>query len=1082
MPRCLFVTPVVLALAGCTEPRPEDKVPRFTADDPDRSAKIEAVAREYLALDDRFDDVGALEPRRAPELDPLGTAHVRLDQYVGGIPVSGGQAVVHVPPDGQPIRVTDGLVHQVDVDLGPGLTSDEAVAIARAHADQPEAELDGAELVIVRVDDEDHLAWHVALRNPARPSLPIALVDAHRGAVVEAYDNLQTARDRRTYDAKNTGDNPNNTPSMTPAREESDPAIGHPAVDAAHDYTGITWDYYQTFHGLDSYDDAGAPVLSVADWGPHEYNAYWNGSLLVYGDGGSGPSFAEAIDVVAHEFTHAVTTYSAGLVYNKESGGLNEATSDIMSAVVESWDLGWVVNDTQVWRVGNGLGNGIRAMQDPASFGDVDSYDDYHDGLGVHTSSGIANRAFVGFVEQGLDIEDAGQVWYHALRYYMTPRTSFADARAATQQAAFDLFGASAVAAVANGWILVDVPGTPAFEVFDQVGPLSMLAGQSQTYTFTTSSSATAVRFLLVGDDGDADLYVSRGSTAPTPTSNDCASTGSGSREICTFDPATPGDYTVLVEAVGSFNDARLYAWEAVPGGVVCTDNDGDGVTTCEGDCDDTQAAVRPGVDEVCNGVDDDCDRIVDGPTSIDALTWYADADGDSFGDPLSTTPDCVQPDGFVANADDCDDASNKIRPGALEVCNLADDDCDGVVDGPTASGAVEWWADTDRDGYGDPNDVTLACFGPDDTVRNPDDCDDDEGDVHPGALETCNGIDDDCDGVTDPETADGTLTWYEDVDGDGFGIEGSTTLACAQPAGFAAVFGDCDDAVATTYPGAPELCNGVDDDCNNLVDPQSSVDAPAWYPDRDHDGYGDPAGPPFFSCTGRADYVDNDEDCDDTDGAVSPGELERCDASDVDEDCDGDANEADAVDALAYWRDVDGDGFGDPTTEAPACTWPSDAVPAYGLADCDDAADAIFPGADEVCDGIDNDCDEEIDNDAVDFGVYYVDEDGDGFGSEPIEACDPPAGTVTVDGDCDDADAGVNPDADDIADDGIDQDCDGTDREGVTDPGEDPVDDPEPRAGRDPEPMTGCATQGAPALPGSLALGLLVLLGRRRR
>ncbi len=1066
--RSTLIVALIAALgAACTEPAPREKTLRFDVGAPDID-QIERVATEHLATTGVLDDIDALSAR-AVRVDRRDTAHVRLDQSYGGVPVLGGQVVVHVPADGLPIAVTDHLLHELHVDVVPHLAGTEAEAIARAASGRPAASLDGIELVIVREGGVDHLTWRVALRDleGADPSLPIVFVEAGSGAVVLQYDNLQTARDRRTFDAGGTESWP-----ATPARTETQPPVGSVPVDTAHDYTAIAWDYYDLLQGRDSFDDAGAPVVSVVELGPDYYNAFWNGSILGYGDGGPNPGFAESLDIVAHELTHAVTSHTAELVYNQESGGLNEATSDIMAAVIESWEDGWTVTELETWRVGEGRGgSGFRSMSNPRQLGAIDSYLDYTPTLDVHVTSGIANRAFVAWVDSpDLTIEQAGDIWYTALTNYMTPRTSFAQARTATQQAAFDLFGPGPqVAAVAYGWSIVDVPGTPAYEVFDQVGPVSMTSGQSHTYTFTAAQDAHAVRFLLVGDDGDADLYVNEGSTAPTPTAHDCASESFGTREVCSFDPATPGVYTVLVESNWTFNDARLYAWQAVPGGVVCTDVDGDGFTTCEGDCNDGSTDVFPGAPETCNGVDDDCNGQIDGPDATGVATWYYDADGDGYGDPLWTALGCVAPAGYVGNADDCDDGEVKVFPGAAEVCNLADDDCDGTVDGPHAAGAVSWYADADGDGFGDPAAETVACVAPTGAVRNPDDCDDEDDAVHPEAMEACNGIDDDCDTVVDPPGSLGTLTWYRDADGDGHGTVAVVEVSCTQPAGHVRLLGDCDDGRSDVHPDAAEVCNGIDDDCDTVIDPPDSEDARDWFVDGDRDGFGDATGSPVRACAAPADHVADATDCDDVRADVSPGALEVCDAGEVDEDCDGEVNEDGAANAAAYWLDVDGDGFGDPETETTACSWPDLAIAAGGFGDCDDTREAVFPGALERCDGVDEDCDGAIDDDAFDAEVYYIDRDGDGFGSERVVACEEPEGAVLDGGDCDDDDASTFPGADEIPDDAIDQDCDGAD-----------LSAPAPAARPEPDPL-GCSTSRSSG-QAALVLGLIALLGRRRR
>jgi hypothetical protein len=245
-------------------------------------------------------------------------------------------------------------------------------------------------------------------------------------------------------------------------------------------------------------------------------------------------------------------------------------------------------------------------------------------------------------------------------------------------------------------------------------------------------------------------------------------------------------------------------------------DNDGD--TFPEGeDCDDGNPDVFPGATELCNGVDDNCDGVTDEDSADDASTWYADTDGDTFGDPDATRNACAQPAGYVANDDDCDDGDGAINPGTDEVCNGADDDCDGETDENGAIGATAYYPDVDGDGYGDIDGEVLACVMPTGYIPFGGDCDDGDAAVNPAADEVCNGVDDNCDGVTDESTATDALTFYRDADGDGYGDPGDTVLACAAPSGYVADGGDCDDTDAAVRPGAfdaPDLL-GIDTNCD---------------------------------------------------------------------------------------------------------------------------------------------------------------------------------------------------------------------------------------------------------------------------
>ncbi len=157
-------------------------------------------------------------------------------------------------------------------------------------------------------------------------------------------------------------------------------------------------------------------------------------------------------------------------------------------------------------------------------------------------------------------------------------------------------------------------------------------------------------------------------------------------------------------------------------------DLDADGWTEQAGDCNDNDPALNPGATEVCNGIDDDCDGLSDEEDDgLVALTWYRDADGDSYGADALAQVSCEAAGGYVGVGGDCDDANVAANPAATEVCDDADNDCDGLVDGsdPDVQGASVWYYDGDGDGHGDPSDTDLGCHQPEGYVAVGDDCDD---------------------------------------------------------------------------------------------------------------------------------------------------------------------------------------------------------------------------------------------------------------------------------------------------------------------------------------------------------------------
>ena len=300
-------------------------------------------------------------------------------------------------------------------------------------------------------------------------------------------------------------------------------------------------------------------------------------------------------------------------------------------------------------------------------------------------------------------------------------------------------------------------------------------------------------------------------------------------------------------------------------------------------------------------------------------------------------------------------------------------------------------------------------------------DCDDEDPESHPSAIEVCDGRDNDCDGDVDEGTA-GVREWYPDVDGDGFGAEVEPTLACEGTTGWTTTGGDCNDSDWSINPGADERCDEVDRDCDGDLE-AGAVDAVTAWQDADGDGYGDPE-TEREACELEEGEVINGADCDDTRPEVFPFADERCNLRD--DDCDTEIDEPGAVDPVETgYRDDDGDGYGDPDTATGLCG-PADG---YVLddTDCDDRNEHIHPGAEECINGVDDDCDGEIDDDATPPPTWYADDDGDGYGarSEPFVNCRQPSGYVDNDLDCDDSKSGVNPDATEVCG-ASDDDCDG--------------------------------------------------------
>jgi Zn-dependent metalloprotease len=369
--------------------------------------------------------------------DALGQRHVRFDQVVGDVPVYDGAVTVHLARGADNLTgFTAGVSHAT-----AGAASQASVSADQARDVAPSQVADAKLVqaprlfVYTGVPFGSHpatLAYAVDVTSTTQANRKLVFVDAASGQVTDALDRTEFAKNRTVYNANGS------TTTGTFARGEGDPPTGNTDVDNAYDGTGATYDYYASNFGRDSYDGAGAELVSFVHYGVGYENAFWDGAEMVYGDG-----FA-VNDVTAHELTHAVTERTAGLEYVDQSGALNESISD---------QAGWDV-DPGDSTMGEDLPIGaIRDMRNPGAYGQPATASQYvctsSDHGGVHTNSGIPNKVYANLVD-ALGRDGAEQVRYRAQTTYLGPNATFADARAAEQQAASDL-GYSATT-VGDAW------------------------------------------------------------------------------------------------------------------------------------------------------------------------------------------------------------------------------------------------------------------------------------------------------------------------------------------------------------------------------------------------------------------------------------------------------------------------------------------------------------------------------------------------------------------------------------------------------------------------------------------------------
>ena len=283
-----------------------------------------------------------------------------------------------------------------------------------------------------------------------------------------------------------------------------------------------------------------------------------------------------------------------------------------------------------------------------------------------------------------------------------------------------------------------------------------------------------------------------------------------GNAEVCDVDgvdedcdPCTVGERDVDVDF---FVDANCF--NALEGSASC----GPGVVTEDGvvrglDCDDANAAIKPGESESCNRIDDDCDGSAD--EGLDLGEFWPDGDSDGFGETGgSSVMACSRPAGTADNDFDCDDTEATTSPVSAETCDGVDNDCDEDID---EGGMNTYCQDVDDDGFGNPGVMmeTSECVPPDGYSPSCGDCDDTDPLVFPGAAERCNRIDDDC---------DGTSALAEDQDDDG-----QAPVGAACEGGLPKT--DCDDTRSWVYDGAPEFCSAIDEDCDGTTNEDSDDD-----------------------------------------------------------------------------------------------------------------------------------------------------------------------------------------------------------------------------------------------------------------
>ena len=622
----LFLPLVAVANPGSTFVRGElgfvDPAPQAGLDK-SQSADLFTLSTKNFLQSFAVQTLGATGEERfemmRTKTDSLGMAHTRFQQELHGLRVVGAQMLVHS-------NAATGAVYAVNGDLaisaGVPLPSEAGFSPLDKRDGLRQLDLQGrvvetpellyfydAELV------QTFLVWRLRMVGTQQGEFfdRDIYVDAVKPHIVASVANFHTAKSRRSYDGSNAYLNNQGGISGLPGVllcTDSQSCGGDASAQRAHDGAGAVYDYYQARFGRDGINDSGMTMISSVHVDDNWPNAAWYANQMVYGDG-NGTTLGDltlSFDVIAHELTHGVTDFESDLIYQKESGALNEALSDIFGVAADSYNRGGVV-DSATWKLGEEAytpgtaGDALRYMNNPTQDGySTDYYPERlypgsctpsqnNDSCGVHGNSGIANLAFYLMVEGGthprgkttavvdaIGMAKAEQIFYRAQTTYLTASSNFSAARTATSQAATDLYGAAEAEDVETAWCAVGVGSCPtggggggggggsALQNGVPVSGLSGSTGSEVSYTIDVPAGASDLSIATSGGSGDADLYVKFGS-APTTSSYDCRPYKSGNNETCTFATPQAGTYHVMIRAYSTYSGMTLTASFTEPSG-----------------------------------------------------------------------------------------------------------------------------------------------------------------------------------------------------------------------------------------------------------------------------------------------------------------------------------------------------------------------------------------------------------------------------------------------------------------------------------------------------------------------------------
>ncbi|MEU5942817.1 M4 family metallopeptidase [Micromonospora sp. NPDC047548] len=580
--------------------------------------------------------------------DASGAGHVRYTRSFAGLRVYGGDFVIHTKADGSYAGASNGLIAPLALSTTPKVTAAAAAKVAKAHFTGTSTSVGAPELFVDASSGRGHLAWETVVRGwaPDRqtPSVLHVISDAVTGSYVGAFDEIETVAgtgnsiysgsvavdttlNGATYTMidpshgnGNTCDMNNGTTTCTNFTD-ADNVWGNgtnsnrqsAGVDA-HFGAAVTFDYYKNVHARNGIFGNGTGVPSRVHYGSAYVNAFWDGAQMTYGDGSANAKPLVSLDVAGHEMSHGVTdaVVAGGLTYSGESGGLNEATSDIFGNMVEFFAN--TASDPGDYQVGekidiNGNGTPLRYMYNPGLDGSSHTcWSTSTKNVDVHYSSGPANHFYFNLAEgtgatpfgtsplcgtapamTGIGRAKAEKIWFRALDVYFTSNTSYVNttnpgntSRAYSLSAATDLYGlcSAEYKAVQAAWTAVNVAGSDAscpvgndFSLAAAPSAGSVNPGGSVTSTITSTLTNGSAQTVTLSASG-----LPSGATASFNPGSVNSAGGTSTLTIATSASTPPGTYPVTVTGTGPFSTRSTTYNLTVNGPPGCSQTNGNDV------------------------------------------------------------------------------------------------------------------------------------------------------------------------------------------------------------------------------------------------------------------------------------------------------------------------------------------------------------------------------------------------------------------------------------------------------------------------------------------------------------------------